>query len=203
VTLSWQDAAERVRLRRLVQDAIYDLSVPKGTGDEYNPNRVFDYAADIAAYPFRWQPGATGSFMEQVQPDDLGVCRVPGCGLPVRKLSPFVVARASYCADHLIEEGTETGMQRAVERSPEEALRVVALYLPGGVEALQSAHGRRRKPAKRIYTVNDKREVVGLYRSTPMQATEIARHLDIPEGTVKSWIKRHLEDPYFTKEEAA
>jgi Helix-turn-helix domain len=141
--------------------------------------------------------------MEQVQPDDLGVCKVPGCGLPVRKLSPFVVARASYCADHLIEDCTETSLRRGVWRSPEQALREVALYLPGGAEARRSAGRRRRKPAKRVYTINDKREVVQLYRSGPMQATEIARHLDIPEGTVKSWIKRHLEDPYFTKEDAA
>ncbi len=200
--LSWEDRARRAKLRRLVREAVHDLSVPEGTGDEYNPNRVFDYAADIAAYPFRWQPGADGSFIQQVQLDDLGVCRVTDCGSPVRKLSPSVVARASYCPDHLMEDGTETSFQRIVERSPEDALRVVALCLPGGAEILQSATRRRRTPAKRVYTINDRREAVRLYRSTPMQATEIARHLVIPVGTVKSWINRHLEDPYFVKDAA-
>jgi DNA-directed RNA polymerase specialized sigma24 family protein len=52
-------------------------------------------------------------------------------------------------------------------------------------------------------TLSSGSEVVRLYHIGPMQATEIARHLDIPEGTVKSWIKRHLEDPYFKVEEAA
>jgi len=35
---------------------VRDLETPEGTGEEYNPNRGFDYAEDVERYPFKWRP---------------------------------------------------------------------------------------------------------------------------------------------------
>ena len=90
----------RPTMQSAIREAVRDLDSPEGTGEDYNPNRAFDYAADIEAHPFRWRP------TEPVRVSATVPTMCP-CGAPVRTLKPTVQARPRYCAECLTPDGSE------------------------------------------------------------------------------------------------
>lgn len=225
---SWQDRAARIRERRVARGLPVDGSaVSEPEDDTPKESKRFNYAADIEEHPFKWWPGESmDSPIGQVSPDDLGTCRGPGCGQPVRKLKPFAEAQPRCCPDcitipagvvidqgHVIDKATgellwwpgqsPAGLAEICKppltRSPEEARRVVAQYLSGAGAALEEFSRRKRKEPRSIYTMNQKREAVFLYRNTDMAQTAIAEKIGVPVGTVKKWISRYQDDPFYQR----
>jgi hypothetical protein len=183
----------RVSLHELIRDAVRDLDAPDGTGEDYNPNRTFDYGEDIRAYPFQWRP------TEPVRVS-LSYPQTCACGESVRTLKPNVQARPRLCAGCLKPDNSdEIDLADLTLRSKEgdrDPLRAAALYLPGLADALDSVEIPKRRTRGRAYTIADKREAVRLYRDG-MTAPEVAEKLGVTLPSVKNWVRRYADDPYF------
>jgi Homeodomain-like domain len=175
----------RVTISVLVREALLDLSTPEGTGEQYEPNRVFDYAEDVERYPFSWWPTEPIRISMSVP----GICQ---CGAPVRQLKPKVLARPRLCASCLVPDE----IPASVFRREGDPVRVAALYLPGLGDALD-APPKAPKKKRGAYTIDQKREAVRLYSDTNMTMPEVAEKLGVPLASVKNWVRRYQDDPYF------
>lgn len=182
----------RASLQSAIREAVRDLDSPEGTGEDYNPNRGFDHAADIEAHPFRWR------LTEPVR-ISMTVPTLCPCGAPVRTLKPTVQARPRYCAECLTPDGSEldlTDLIRRCKLADRNPLRAAALAMPGLADALDAPQ-KVAKPKRAAYTIAQKREAVRLYRETDMTMTEVAEKLGAPLASVKNWIRRYGSDAFF------
>ncbi len=186
---------DRLRARREaaglpVSSADIRLQIAEAHGTNWQDwrTRSFDCAEDVALYPFGWWP------MEPVR-ISMSVPVVCWCGAPVRSLKPSAQAKPRLCVRCLEPDGLEPGPLK-LEREGD-PVRVAALYLTGLADALNAPE--RPKPKKRgAYTIDQKRGAVRLYRDTNMSMPEIAEKLGVPLASVKNWVRRYQDDPYFT-----
>jgi hypothetical protein len=190
----WTERMDRLRARREaaglpVSSADIRLQIAEAQGTDWQDWRTpsFDYAGDVARYPFQWWPTEVVRVSRSIP----ATCP---CGEPARSLKPSVTARPRYCARCLEPDGLEPEPLK-LEREGD-PVRVAALYLQGLADALDSPE--RPKPKKRgAYTIDQKREAVRLYRDTNMTMSEVAEKLGVPLASVKNWVRRYQEDPYF------
>jgi hypothetical protein len=201
----------RVDIRELIRDAAKDLS--------YAPNVGYDYGEDIARHPFQWQPG------EPVRVS-LSFPQTCACGEPVRSLRPSATVRPGLCGGCLEPDGSdEIDLADLIRRCkprterkfvngrwltvdmwtgevcPETTddgnpVRSAALYLPGLAGALDATAPAGRRARGRAYTIEQKREAVRLYRDG-MTAPEVAEKLGVTLPSVKNWVRRYADDPFF------
>ena len=222
---TWQDRADAIRRRRVARGLRVDWPEQDSEQNAPRDDRQFDYGADIAEHPFKWWPGEPGgsliqqlqpsdlgepggSLIQQLQPSDLGACAAPGCGQPVRKVSPLSSARPRYCSACMTDDGQPFDFRAVAERcqppltrSPAAARRVMALHFTTKLDGPDEVTRKRRAAAKKAaYTLRQKREVIALYST--LSPTKIAVRLCIPVGTVKAWISRYKDDPYYQKDAA-
>ncbi len=206
---TWQDRADAIRRRRVARGLRVDWPEQDSEQNAPRDDRQFDYDADIAEHPFKWWPGEPGgSLIQQLQPSDLGACAAPGCGQPVRKVSPLSSARPRYCSACMADDGQPFDFRAVAERcqppltrSPAAARRVMALHFTTKLDGPDEVTRKRRAAAKKAaYTLRQKREVIALYST--LSPTKIAVRLCIPVGTVKAWISRYKDDPYYQKDAA-
>jgi hypothetical protein len=152
--LSWQDRMDALRRKRQAagrpsHSAIAGVLREREPGEDYRPNRWYDYAADIAQYPQRWRPTEPIRVSMSVSP----VC---SCGAPVRTLRPTVTARPRLCTACL--DDVEPAKLPRNDGGP---VRVAALYLPGLADALDAPEkAKPTRSTRPVGTVGLRRRIV-------------------------------------------
>jgi hypothetical protein len=227
--LPWQERADAIHKRRLARGASVgqpDADDPSTKDDADLPetNNAFDYMADVAAFPFRWSPADDWSlYKEQSSQYDLETCVAPGCDRAVRKLKPSSMARPLYCSlclepnsadrnlelewvkvnGRYVQMGMSAGDVWRVASHPadrQKARRVLALSLPEGRSEIEPVRKSPTRPRGRDYSINEKREVIFLYRNmSSLSMADIAERAGVPAATVRQWVKRHAADEYFQR----
>ncbi len=178
-----REAAGKPSGRTAIAEQIREADSP----DDYRPNRLFDYAADIAAYPLTFRPRVAGL---SVRPAQWCSCREP-----LRALKPSSTARLRFCAACLAPDESEPGdwfgdLAAACRTADRDPLRAAALSLTGLADALDAPEPVAPKRSTRSTVSLAAKRLAVLRLRSGETSSRIAEDLGVNATTVRQWASR-------------